>query len=888
MHIAVNYFANGASPFQQHRFSQFSQGVAADLAALDAEKHPFSGGKKLKDSLDALFQLSTVHSLLIEATRTAVFHSSVASEFSTDHVGLSDLRSLKLLKYCYNIPCGQLVGVLAKLIANHGDGAAIKAWKSFADRVLDDKDFAGLQMKHVLIGEHAAPDTRALYEDNMDHLLENDPHAIYPTSIYRQSSGHISSTEDSSMIEGVMNTTITTTVMIVKDVLNPEKHHLREIYKPLGRCVCVIDEHVDNLYGNALADYFLVHDITFEKLSYRCMEVDKDISTVEKILVDLKRLQISRNEPVLIVGGGVMSDVGGFACALYHRNTPYVMLCTSIVSGIDAGPSPRTCCDGLGYKNVFGAYHPPILTLTDRSFFRTLKKGWIRHGIAEIIKMAVVKDYSLFELLEKAGNKLLETKFGVECPPGDDELDGLSESIVAKAMDAYVRSEYMNMAECVQTRPHAYGHTWSPGFELQAGLLHGHAVAIGMGYSAYLSFVQNWISEDELHRILKLMSVCGLSLVHPILDNVGIIAAAQDKVTSKRGGNLCAPLPKGSLGRCGYLNELSRERLEKTLTEYRNICESYPRAGLGIEAHCHDVGLEDPSTVKQNIAETMGNAAVSNDAEARTNGDMNGGSTELAEYTSYDEWVASHQAQRNERATSSRLGAKSSESSVFVDTAVAPPFPHPSLFHEGAEEYSCAMTTPASEDYERIVRRTYEENLFAPCMVGQIEGQFLTTMAFALRAKRVLEVGTFTGYGALSFAEGVVDGGEVVTIEADKKCVDIAQECFDASAYGRKITIVHADARQAVKDMVARGEKYDIVFLDADKVNYSMYYQAGMEMLADGGLIMADNALCSLVYAADDPVRKSLHEFNQMVRADPRVEQVMLTVREGILVVRKK
>lgn len=105
------------------------------------------------------------------------------------------------------------------------------------------------------------------------------------------------------------------------------------------------------------------------------MEVDKDISTVERILVDLKSARVSRNEPVTVTGGGVMADVGGFACVLYHRNTPYVMLNTSIVSGIDAGPSPGTCCDGLGYKNVFGAYHPSIITLTDRQFFRTLHPG---------------------------------------------------------------------------------------------------------------------------------------------------------------------------------------------------------------------------------------------------------------------------------------------------------------------------------------------------------------------------------------------------------------------------------------------------------------------------------------------------------------------------------
>ena len=104
-----------------------------------------------------------------------------------------------------------------------------------------------------------------------------------------------------------------------------------------------------------------------------------------------------------MIGGGVLADIGGLACALFNRNTPYVMIGSSIVSGIDAGPSPRTCCDGFGYKNLLGAYHAPILTFLDRSFFQTMKTGWLRHGVVEIIKMAVIKDKNLFEMLESAG-----------------------------------------------------------------------------------------------------------------------------------------------------------------------------------------------------------------------------------------------------------------------------------------------------------------------------------------------------------------------------------------------------------------------------------------------------------------------------------------------------
>ncbi|EDO40476.1 predicted protein, partial [Nematostella vectensis] len=352
------------------------------------------------------------------------------------------------------------------------------------------------------------------------------------------------------------------------------------------RCVAIIDDKVDKLYGEPLKLYFDTHNIKLWKLVFPGNEVDKDISAVEKMLVELKKIKVSRDQPILVMGGGVISDIAGFAAALYHRNTPYVMLCTSIVSGIDAGPSPRTCCDGFGFKNLYGSYHPPVLTLTDRSFFRTLHHGWIRHGIAEIVKMAVVKDEELFNLLEQVSSTLVWTKFGTEIDDlsGDKEtFENVCDLIIGKALEGYVRSEYGNLWETHQCRPHAYGHTWSPGYELPAGMLHGHAVATGMGFGAYLSFCNDWITKQELYRILNLLSGLELSLWHPVMCDNMKIYKAQEKMIEKRGGNLAAPIPKG-IGNCGYLNHLPFELLQKRLREYKEICQEFPRKGLGIEA----------------------------------------------------------------------------------------------------------------------------------------------------------------------------------------------------------------------------------------------------------------------------------------------------------------
>lgn len=906
MHISLSADLGPDANLKVSDFEEFASSLSAALTKDPTITH---SATPVGVAVRSLLATPEVIDFMVRVSRADVFGAEAAADFAGSTRELHLLRAYKLLKYCYNLPCGQLLSILSSILdaftAKAKADPVAKALTGLVDRVQDDPELGPLFVKRLVLSHvtDSGEKTKTLdqkYEDNAEHLLHNDPHGLYPTSIYRQCHGHVSSSEDSKVIEGVMGTTITTTIEIVRNVLQPEQPHLRAVYKPLGRCVAVVDERVDGIYGDDLNRYFEANGIELHKLVYRCMEVDKDISTVEQILVDLKSRRVSRNEPVLVVGGGVMSDVGGFACALYHRNTPYVMLCTSIVSGIDAGPSPRTCCDGLGYKNVFGAYHPPILTLTDRQFFRSLHPGWVRHGIAEIIKMAVTTDLSLFCDVERAGTALVDTCFGVEAEPGS-EIDELSDQIIAKAMDGYVRAEYGNLWETHQCRPHAYGHTWSPGFELQAGLLHGHAISIGMGYGAYLSFLNGWITEEEMHRILRVFSNLGLSLTHSILENVNSIWSAQVKMTEKRGGNLCAPLPRGGIGKCGYLNDMSRPNLEKTLKDYQELVSSYPRGGLGIEPHCHDVGLEDPSTVKQHadnavakddpkpVAVENGQAATTDGAAPNGTPATNGTTTEAANIDTYNEWLVTKQRERNtsddKEETSSTLGTKLSMV-IPADVAEPPKFPHESLFHAGAESYASDMTTLCSDDYITIAQLTEEAGLFAPCMVGKLEGQFLKMMTQIKGAQSVLDVGTFTGYSALAFADG--GAKQVLTIEGDAKTADVAREVFKRAKNGSNVQLEEGDAQEIVMRLKEEGAKFDIVFLDADKVNYKLYYEQGLEMLAEGGVLMADNALCSLVYAEDDPARKALHEFAQFVRRDDRVEQVMLTVREGILVVQKK
>jgi len=559
--------------------------------------------QSVENSIKAVFADPSFDRLILALVDSPAFSKALGEEFAEANAitGISACRSLRS---CLNFSLGRFFGLLAKLLSAF-DSAKGSQWYAFSNQVYQS-ELNERKLLSYLISAAPSAEQKDFYRNLSQKLVVTNPHAVYPTSCYRESAGFVESTADDQTIEAVVRSSTFSSIRIVDNTLDVENSLLRDTYISYGRCVCLIDENVEQFYGEQLERYFAYHHILLEKRVYRAMEVDKGIHTVERMMGDFKQLGVSRNEPVLLMGGGVLADTGGLACALYHRNTPYIMLSTSIVAGVDAGPSPRTCCDGFGYKNLFGAYHPPILSITDRFFFSTLKEGWLRHGIIEIIKMAVIKDIELFEDLEAAGPRLISTRFGTitgQNGNSDEAIGPLSQKILGGAIRSYVAAEYNNLYETHQCRPHAYGHTWSPGFEIEAGLLHGHAVAIGMGFGAYLSYRMDWITEAECHRIMRLISAFGLSLWHDVLENKETLYASQEKIFQKRGQNLAAPLPKGKIGQCGYLNELSRVELFQAIDDYAAVCADYPRGGWGIEPHCRDVGLEDPSTVGQPIAE---------------------------------------------------------------------------------------------------------------------------------------------------------------------------------------------------------------------------------------------------------------------------------------------
>ncbi|MFF3863265.1 sedoheptulose 7-phosphate cyclase [Streptomyces sp. NPDC002209] len=428
------------------------------------------------------------------------------------------------------------------------------------------------------------------FEDSLadlPHMVTTTRDPASATSPYFDNHGVIETNITDRAFSVTATLTVQSAVQMADGVFDPGHELLSELYKPLGRCIAVVDEDVDRVHGPHIRGYFAAHGIDLNLLVCRARERDKNLGTVSRIVdfLGTNGCDVSRREPVLVIGGGVLSDTAGLACALLHRRTPYVMVGTSIVSAIDAGPSPRTCVNADGFKNFLGAYHPPVLTVVDRTLLATLDARYLRHGVAEMVKMAVVDDAELFRLLEHAGPNLVSTGFS---PPADSEPD-VGGQILYRSLYAYMKHEGTNMFEAYQDRPHAYGHTWSPTFEPRARLLHGHAVAIEMCFSAAIALQLGWISKDDRARIVRLCTSLGLAANHPVIHDIDLLLQAQESMRAKRGGRaLWAPLPRKAIGSCDYLSEAPASLLKSAVAEHATFCRQLPDNGAGTQ-----VGLPD-------------------------------------------------------------------------------------------------------------------------------------------------------------------------------------------------------------------------------------------------------------------------------------------------------
>ena len=223
----------------------------------------------------------------------------------------------------------------------------------------------------------------------------------------------------------------------------------------------------------------------------------------------------------------------------------------------------------------------------------------------------------------------------------------------------------------------------------------------------------------------------------------------------------------------------------------------------------------------------------------------------------------------------------------------------------GLDPYLSQCTTPESPALASLVRRTQAEDwsqrfadretvrqLEQEMLSGHVEGQFLKFLVHVTQAQRVLEIGMFTGYSALAIAEVLPDDGEVVACEVDDYVAKFAQECFNESPNGRKISVKVAPAMLTLAQLAAANQRFDLVFIDADKAGYVDYlnFLLDHDLLTPNGSICVDNTLMQgQPYLSGEPTANgvAIATFNQTVVDDPRIEQVLLPLRDGLTLIRR-
>lgn len=202
----------------------------------------------------------------------------------------------------------------------------------------------------------------------------------------------------------------------------------------------------------------------------------------------------------------------------------------------------------------------------------------------------------------------------------------------------------------------------------------------------------------------------------------------------------------------------------------------------------------------------------------------------------------------------------------------------------------------SSEETEllRQITHTTHLNVINPHMLsGQVQGRLLAMISHMIRPKRILELGTFTGYSALCLAEGLSENGEIVTIEHNDELEEMILHHLEQSPLGEKIRLKIGDAKQILKnDDEVKGQKYDLVFIDADKREYCTYMEDVYPLVVQGGWILADNTLWD-GHVVDPSYDKDaqtlgLRAFNDMVAKDDRLEKVILPIRDGLTIIRKR
>lgn len=338
------------------------------------------------------------------------------------------------------------------------------------------------------------------------------------------------------------------------------------------KCFVVVSSKIHKLYGKKIVGY-LEKYVRYQHVLFPLEdnENNKNFESIQNILSEAQKLGLGRKDIMIGIGGGIILDMVGFAASMYRRRINYIRIPTTLIGYIDAGVGIKTGINFDGAKNFIGAFYPPKVCLNDYSFLQTLPFDELKSGFSEILKMAIVVDGYLFDLVEANYKILLEEQFRNE----------MGYKIMHMSIYDMVQQLSTNFHEKDLMRLVDFGHTFSPFIEEYSAyrISHGHAVGLDIAISTEIAFLMKLLDKKSHDRILKIFLDVGLDIYDSETFEPDKIAQSLKKIVLHRGGNLNLVLPK-ELGKGIFIKNLDeisvdllREafiRLEVSKRKYRD------------------------------------------------------------------------------------------------------------------------------------------------------------------------------------------------------------------------------------------------------------------------------------------------------------------------------
>jgi 3-dehydroquinate synthetase/predicted NBD/HSP70 family sugar kinase len=348
-------------------------------------------------------------------------------------------------------------------------------------------------------------------------------------------------------------------IEVVQSVFQNEEFP-QYLLRPFDRIVLVIDSNVDELYGDEIRKLLAGPKRKLETVVLQVSEKQKDMFLVMDMVSTFERLGLRRrNDLTVAAGGGVLLDVVSFACSIWRRGVPFMKLPTTLLAEIDAGIGIKTGVNFRQNKNRLGTFTAPYAVVVDPCFLKTLPDRQIRNGLSESLKIALMNDRMLFDLLEEHASYLMRTK--LQCAEGRE--------LICRSIRAMMMELSPNLTEIWLERRPDYGHTFSPIFEFElSDLEHGEAVALDMAVSTGIAVVKGILDVGDAEQVLATQHALGLPIVRDGT-TVDMLVRGIHDARKHRGGRLRMPVLCG-IGEAAFVDEVSEARLEEALAFVRS------------------------------------------------------------------------------------------------------------------------------------------------------------------------------------------------------------------------------------------------------------------------------------------------------------------------------